>query len=394
MRGTLCCALRPGENEHWSTVRSRIALLTKSKAALAVMVGAVALALAGTSVGYAAMSKTVTLSIDGHAEQVSTLDDTVGDVLSSEGIKVDKHDVVAPGLDTKVPDGSRIAVRFGRPLDISVDGQDKRYWVTATDVNTALDQLGLRFADADLSASRSASIGRQGLDLKVVTPKKLMVKVGAHKQHKRQITALTVAQALKDLGVKLDKNDKVRPKMGATLEDGDRLVVTMVRKATRKVTEDINYDTIKKTDSGMYSDQSRTLRAGRDGSRDVVYRFTYENGHLVARKALHSTVNRKPVDAIVRVGTKSRPTANFASGGTVWDQLAECEAGGNWATNTGNGYYGGLQFDLSTWRSYGGSGYPSDASRETQIAVGVKVRNANGGYGAWPACASELGLPQ
>ena len=69
------------------------------------------------------------------------------------------------------------------------------------------------------------------------------------------------------------------------------------------------------------------------------------------------------------------------------------ESGGNWATNTGNGYYGGLQFSLGTWQAYGGSGLPSNASRETQIAIATKVRDASGGYGAWPGCAASLGLP-
>ena len=110
---------------------------------------------------------------------------------------------------------------------------------------------------------------------------------------------------------------------------------------------------------------------------------------------LSSDVTRAPVDAIVRVGTKEAPAEpNFASGGTVWDSLAQCESGGNWAINTGNGYYGGLQFNLGTWQSYGGTGLPSDASRETQIAIATKVRDASGGYGAWPACAAKLGLPR
>src|SRR6187402_3693938 len=81
------------------------------------------------------------------------------------------------------------------------------------------------------------------------------------------------------------------------------------------------------------------------------------------------------------------------AGNSVWDDLARCESGGNWAINSGNGYYGGLQFSLSTWRAYGGPGYPHTASRETQIAIATKVRDASGGYGAWPACARSLGLP-
>jgi hypothetical protein len=75
----------------------------------------------------------------------------------------------------------------------------------------------------------------------------------------------------------------------------------------------------------------------------------------------------------------------------VWDKLAQCESGGNWSINTGNGYYGGLQFSLSTWRAYGGSGLPSNASREQQIAIAKKVQ-ADAGWGAWPACSRKIGL--
>jgi hypothetical protein len=89
--------------------------------------------------------------------------------------------------------------------------------------------------------------------------------------------------------------------------------------------------------------------------------------------------------------TSSAP-APSTSGDTVWDDLAECEANGDWAINTGNGYYGGLQFSLSTWRSVGGSGYPHQASREEQIHRAEILRDINGGYGAWPSCSSQLGL--
>ena len=90
--------------------------------------------------------------------------------------------------------------------------------------------------------------------------------------------------------------------------------------------------------------------------------------------------------------TASPAQADF--GPTRWDCLAHYESGHRWAINTGNGYYGGLQFSLGTWQAYGGSGLPSNASRETQIAIATKVRDASGGYGAWPACAASLGLPR
>jgi hypothetical protein len=73
-----------------------------------------------------------------------------------------------------------------------------------------------------------------------------------------------------------------------------------------------------------------------------------------------------------------------------WDTLAECESGGNWSINTGNGYYGGLQFSLSSWEAVGGTGYPHEHPRETQIAMGIRLWESSG-WGAWPACTAELG---
>ena len=89
------------------------------------------------------------------------------------------------------------------------------------------------------------------------------------------------------------------------------------------------------------------------------------------------------------------PPAPSYSGDSVWDDLAQCESGGNWSINTGNGYYGGLQFSHGTWHSYGGgefAEYPHQASREEQIAVAERLRAARG-YAPWPACRAKLGLP-
>ncbi|THG29347.1 transglycosylase family protein [Naasia lichenicola] len=82
--------------------------------------------------------------------------------------------------------------------------------------------------------------------------------------------------------------------------------------------------------------------------------------------------------------------ANAASLDT-WDAIADCESSGNWQIDTGNGYYGGLQFSPSTWAAYGGSGSASDASKEQQIAVAERVL-ASQGWGAWPSCSAQLGL--
>ena len=80
-----------------------------------------------------------------------------------------------------------------------------------------------------------------------------------------------------------------------------------------------------------------------------------------------------------------------AAPGSAWDRLAQCESGGNWNTNTGTGYYGGIQFNAQTWRAYGGSGLPHQASRAEQIAVAERTLAAQG-WNAWPACSRKMGL--
>ena len=83
-------------------------------------------------------------------------------------------------------------------------------------------------------------------------------------------------------------------------------------------------------------------------------------------------------------------TAEAGSGGQ-WDRLAKCESSAKWSTDTGNGYYGGLQFSRSTWKAYGGTGMPHRASRSEQIRVAQRVVRAQG-WRAWPVCSRKLGL--
>lgn len=102
----------------------------------------------------------------------------------------------------------------------------------------------------------------------------------------------------------------------------------------------------------------------------------------VAKIALAGAVLGVPL-TIAATGTANASSVN-------WDAIAHCESGGNWATNTGNGFYGGLQFTLSTWHANGGVGNPAGASRTEQIAVAERVL-ASQGIGAWPVCGKYAG---
>jgi len=378
-------------------VRQKLARITASKTVLIGAATIAAVAVIGTTVGYASMGRSITLNIDGRVEHVTATGSTVGQVLSAEGISLGPHDEVAPSADQAVTDGTTIAVRYGKPLKLDVDGNTTTYWVTATDVRGALSEIDRSFDRAHLSVSRGAGITRDGLRITVATPKQLTVVIGGKHPRHRTVSAVTVGQALKALHVDLGKHDIVHPGRHHVISDGDKLVLTRIRVVRRHVSaESVGYSTITHDDSSMLQGRTTVTRAGHDGLRNVTYEITYRNGRLVARRVVSAQMLRSPVARIERVGTKAAATTTptFSSGSTVWDKIAQCEAGGNWAANTGNGYYGGLQFSLGTWQAYGGSGLPSSAPRTTQIAIATKVRNASGGYGAWPACSQALGLPQ
>ncbi|MFI7676135.1 transglycosylase family protein [Actinophytocola sp. NPDC049390] len=118
--------------------------------------------------------------------------------------------------------------------------------------------------------------------------------------------------------------------------------------------------------------------------------MAYRGIHRKPSTSLRRTIARVVV-AGVAVGAPLAVAPAFASADPVnWDAIAECESGGNWSINTGNGYYGGLQFKQSTWEANGGTGNPANASREEQIRVANNVLETQG-IGAWPVCGARAG---
>jgi len=358
-----------------------------------VAAGATALALAGTTYGYASLNKAVTLSIDGQTTQVQTSAHTVGALLKSRGIDVNGHDVVAPGFDTKVEDGTRIAVKFGRQVTFTVDGAPQTIWTTATTVNDALTALTVDLSGAELSASRSSPIGRQGLAVVIATEKKIII-VDAGKKRHITTTGQTLADALTAAKITVDKDDKLSASPDARLIDGSKFTFTRVDVSSKTKKVMIDFDTTRKKSSKLTKGATKVDTPGVRGVRAVTYEIVRHNGEIVKRVKIKSKLLREPVTEVILVGTKEaakKSSGSSTPSGSVWDKLAKCESGGNWSINTGNGYYGGLQFSLSTWRAYGGSGLPSNASRDRQIAVAKKLQ-ADAGWGAWPACSAKLGL--
>jgi len=372
----------PGSSQLWSTVSFLpVRRLTQAAVVASLVVGAV---------GFAHFDKSVNLSVDGKTSAVHLFgSNDVSDVLANQDITVGPHDVIAPALSTPVSDGQKVVVRFGRLLTVSVDGQTKKYWTTSTTVAGALSELGIRADSAKLSVSRSQPLGRAGLVMSVTTPKDVTVAVDG-RTISAKTTAATVAELLAELKVTLGAKDRVTPSLTTPVtRSGLKVAVARVTQKSITATETVDFGTQRKSDATMYTGDTKTLKAGKPGAKVVTYLATLVNGKFESRTVTSSRVTTAPVTRILAVGTKARPVvAGSTANAAMWDRIAQCESGGNWSINTGNGYYGGLQFASSTWLANGGGQYASRADLATrleQIAVANTVY-ASRGLSPW-GCA-------
>jgi resuscitation-promoting factor RpfB len=355
--------------------------------------GLVIAGLVGGATGWATMDKTVTIRIDGVAKKVDTYSGTVQGVLDNEHIQIGRHDTIAPGRDARLKDGSEIVIRRGRLLRLLVDGRSRQVWVTATSVDEALQQIGYRESGLYVSADRSRRLPLDGFSLTIRTPKRVTLTVDG-RTRKLVSTDATVGDFLASQHVTLSAKDLISQVVSAPLTDNMRIRISRVR--INRITEQqaIPHRTVKKDDPNLTQGLEETEVRGVDGILEVTFDITYVDGAPAGRKVLSEKILRKPTDEIVRVGTKPPADTGAPAGaaGHNWDAVAQCESGGNWHINTGNGFYGGLQFDYSTWLSNGGGEYAPRAdlaTREQQIAIAEKLWQARG-ISPWPVCGKYL----
>ncbi len=353
-------------------------------------VAAVILTLTGTGGAAAAMDKSVTIEVDGEEREVNTYESTVGEVLRDEGIEVDPHDALSPSPAAEIDHGDTITLDRGRPLTLTVDGRQRTEWVRSVTVGQALRKLGVPADGAWVSAKRSVPVPEQGMTLEVKTAKTITVINGGEQPRELTTTAVTVEELLKQQGIEVDGNDSVTPGSGKQLADGAVVRIERTGTSTVNVRMPIEPPVKEIVDNTMLKGERKVEKPGKPGEKIVFFRVTTRNGEETDRESVGEKIITEAEPKVVRVGGKEPPNSG------VWNKLAQCETDGNWQANTGNGYYGGIQFDKQTWDAFGGeqyAAYPHKATRAQQIAVATKVRDKRGGYGAWPSCSEQLGLP-
>jgi uncharacterized protein YabE (DUF348 family) len=356
-------------------------------------IAAVLVSLTGGGAAAIAMNKSVTIDVDGVETHVRTYSGTVGEVLEDEGIQTGSHDSLSPSPNASIGDNGKIVVERGKLLKYTVDGQAKESWVRARNLGDALRQAGAPMQGSKISDDLGKAMPMTGMAVDIRTIKNVMIYDGGNEGRAIQTTAVNVDELLKELQTSIGAQDSVTPGADVKITDGAEVRITRNGVTVVNKTEEIAPPVQNVNDDTMMKGQQQVMDPGAPGEKITTYRIQLINGKETGKEKLGEKITKEAKPKIVKVGTK-QPPQPVISDGEAWDRLAKCESGGNWATNTGNGFYGGLQFDKGTWTANGGGAYAPRAdlaSREQQIAIATKVRDARG-YSPWPACKKKLGL--
>ncbi len=226
-----------------------------------------------------------------------------------------------------------------------------------------------------------------------------------------EVSQLSVASALVAAGVELRAFDRVVPALGSTLAAGDSITVERVSTMNWTRSVPLAFTSTKVNDPTLAKGKTKVKTAGVEGEKVESLVTTTVSGKVESIEVVSEQVVREAVNEVVLVGTKvpvettsrsttrtekkttttsttakkeeaPRDAGNTSGAGlnlaneSMWDRIAKCESGNRWNINTGNGYYGGLQFSLATWKSVGGTdfaAYPHQASRAEQITVANRL---------------------
>jgi uncharacterized protein YabE (DUF348 family) len=341
--------------------------------------------------------KQITVTVDGAQRGLWTTATTVQDVLAAADVTVGQHDTVAPAASATIADGQTVLVERGRQVTLTLDGQVRTFWTTASTVGGALAQLGRSAGDLRLSADRSRPIPLNGLSVSATTLHTVHLVDGVAKARILSTPAQTVGDVLREAGKSLGVIDTVTPTVSSPVRDGMSIVI--VRRTTTTLVKTVRLPqpaTVTVKDPTTDTGTKRVLK-GHGGTQLVTSKATLVNGKVTTTKVVRRTTVTKPVATRIQVGT--RPLLDWRGGrvffhdtsfGVNWDGLAFCESTNtptaiNANPSAGLPTYGLFQFDLPTWRSVGGSGNPINASPQEQL-MRAKLLYQQRGLQPW-ACA-------
>ncbi|MDO5735866.1 MAG: ubiquitin-like domain-containing protein, partial [Propionibacteriaceae bacterium] len=270
--------------------------------------GVSALALVATAGVATVLHKNdVELVVDNASTSIAVRENTVAQVLDLEGISLGEHDIVLPSPETRITDGLEITVAYGRQLELSVDGESRTVWTTASDVGEALAFLNLDAADSKLSTSRSTEISRQGLAIDIATAKDVTLTVAG--EPTPMTIAGTVADVLAEAGVEPDADDTLQPAVDTALTDGLAITYVDVEVKTTTKQSDIAFRKTTASSDSMTKGTEKVTTKGVAGLTRETWTEVYNDGVLVSSTLAESVVSRQPVAQVKTIGTKEKAPA-------------------------------------------------------------------------------------
>jgi uncharacterized protein YabE (DUF348 family) len=288
-----------------------------------------------------------------------------------------------------VENGSVVNINLAKAVSIELDGARKTVNTNAPDVAGLVSELGVA-SSSEISQPKDASLAVTGSFVSISTPKTISL-VADGKDTSTTTTAPDVASVLKDAGVTLGASDRVsQPGNAPVIQDMVIKVSRVDTSKTAEATEEVPFDSVSTESAELYKGDEKVTQKGVAGSVVKTFKLVLVDGREASRTLVSSNVTTQPVTEKIAVGTKARPVAAKAatsSGPTgapneaMWDRIAQCESGGNWSINSGNGYYGGLQFSSPTWLANGGGAYAPTANLATkaqQIDIANRLYARNG----------------
>ena len=366
---------------------------TATKRAVAgTVAGAVLVGGAGTAL---ATQKQVTVDVNGEETNVRTYAADVAGALNSAGVEVATADLVYPAPGEKLSSGDTVTVRTAKPVAVVIDGVAQEITSTAGTVGELIDQAGVAGHSA-VDVDRDQPV-TGGMNLNVTTPKIVALRDGGELTYV-SAAAKTVGDLFAARGVTFDTDDRLNVALTDAIVPGMEIVLDRVSTVDRPETVVVEAPAEYVDDDSLDEGEEEVREKGEQGETKVIHRTVTVNGKVESEGVAEEREVKKAKPALIARGTKQAGNTGAAApavaSGSVWDSLAQCESGGNWAINTGNGFSGGLQFTPSTWAGHGGTAYAPSAhlaTREQQIAIAERVQ-ASQGWGAWPACTASLGI--
>ncbi len=396
------------KHEQWTTsgtVADAMALMHLNPADYQMSVAAGAsIPLAGLTVT-ASQKRVVSVAVDGRIRTVTMTAGTVDDALKTLGLNPAAYKLSTAG--TSAVPASGLALTAATLHDVKLVGKTPESVMSAaTTVAGVLAEQGITLGRNDRVSPALSTPVDGTLTIKVWTLPTVVVADGAKKAASTVSDAKTVGDLLKAKGIKLGKDDTVSPALSTKLSQGLKVVVTRVSYKVVVQTKTVAQPADQTVqDDSINKGTTQVTQQGHPGQQQVSYKYKVVNGKSGQGEVVDIKTTQDAIPTITHVGTYvapvaiSSPTPSSSSSSTQsssssgssssgsnhwsvnWDAIANCESTNNWSINTGNGYYGGLQFDIGTWLSNGGGQYAPRAdlaTKDEQIAIAEKVYAARG----------------